>query len=322
MLGKMIDLHCDALYYAAVSKTYSLRSNGGHVSFEKMRAGGVSAQCFAIFTAAGEDADTHFPGPYEFYKAAVAAYDRELKANSDLIRPALCAADIKNNEKDGKLSAILTVENAIPLEGRIERLQEFFADGVRMMSFTWNQENETGYPNDAVPARNQRGLKPFGLECLSKMNELGIIADVSHLSEGGFWDVVRHSKKPFAASHSCARALCGHPRNLTDEQLRAIGDSGGVSGVCYVPEFLRPGSRHTTAEDVVRHIRYIHNVAGREAVAIGSDFDGFTDSVEWTDCSGCRQLREELNRYFPASDVDRICGGNFLRVLREVSPGE
>ena len=124
----MIDLHCDALYYATVSNTYSLRRNNGHVSFEKMAVGRISAQCFAIFTAAGEDSDLHFAGPYEFYKASVAVYNRELKSNEDLIRPALKVEDIEKNQKCGKLSAILTVENAIPLEGRIDRLDEFFAD--------------------------------------------------------------------------------------------------------------------------------------------------------------------------------------------------
>lgn len=317
----MIDLHCDALYYATVSNTYSLRRNNGHVSFEKMAVGRISAQCFAIFTAAGEDSDLHFAGPYEFYKASVAAYNRELKSNEDLIRPALKVEDIEKNQKCGKLSAILTVENAIPLEGRIDRLDEFFADGVRMMSFTWNQENETGYSNNAQQALNQRGLKAFGIECLTKMNELGIIADVSHLSEGGFWDVVRYSRKPFVASHSCARVLCDHPRNLTDAQLRALGDAGGVVGVCYMSDFLRAGSQYTTIADIVHHIRYITNVAGIDTVALGSDFDGFENGVELIDCSGSLQLQEMLNRYFPADDVDRICGENFLRVMCDVSMG-
>jgi len=155
------------------------------------------------------------------------------------------------------------------------------------------------------------------MECLDIMGKLGIIADVSHLSEGGFYDVTRH-KRPFAASHSCARALCDHPRNLSDGQLRALSDCGGIVGLSLVPSFLVPGSSLAGAEDVLRHALHIKNVAGIEAIALGSDFDGFSDENEISDCSRYPLLIRALEKEFSSREIEKICYSNALRVFRDV----
>ena len=154
---------------------------------------------------------------------------------------------------------------------------------------------------------------------VAKMDELGMVIDTSHLSEGGFWDIVKHGKKPFVASHSCARALCDHRRNLTDEQLRALGEKGGVCGVNFYDNFLHePEDGYTTVEDIVRHAKYIADKAGIDAVALGSDFDGISSKLEFGDFGGMGMVVDALAKSFSSADVDKICHGNALRVFEEV----
>ena len=220
------------------------------------------------------------------------------------------------NARSGFLSSILTIEDGVELDGKLDRLDTVYADGVRMMALTWNYENCIGYPNSPDPFEHtRRGLKPFGFEALEKMNELGIIIDVSHLSEAGFFDVASHSKKPFIASHSCCRALKDHSRNLTDTQLRTLADAGGVVGVNFYDVFLGDRGGMTAIEDIVRHLLYLRDRAGIESLAFGSDFDGIESTLEFRDYSGFPQILRALEAYFTDDEIDRICHGNFLRVF-------
>ncbi len=169
------------------------------------------------------------------------------------------------------------------------------------------------------------GLKPFGLEVVERMNELGIVVDVSHLSEGGFWDVAHISNKPFAASHSCARVLCGSSRNLTDAQLRALADKGGVCGINFLSRFLHDPvgnpeqDDYTAVEDVTRHLRHMKNVAGVEALAIGSDYDGISSKLEWDDWSGTEYLLHGLETIFTPEELEKVCWKNALRLFRDAA---
>lgn len=312
----MIDLHCDTLLKCMENKDHRLRRNNGHIDLERMRRGGLNAQCFAVYVPTHEE-DMGL-APMDYYREAAALFHREMAANADLIAPALTAGEIVRNMDNGKLSAILTVEDAVALEGDIRRLDEFWADGVRMASFTWNYENSLGWPNSTDPDEMKKGLKEFGFACLERMNELGMVADVSHLSEGGFWDIVRHSKKPFAASHSNARTLCDHSRNLSDKQLRAIGESGSLVGVNYCADFLREGCEYSAVSDIVRHLDYMRHRAGIDAVALGSDFDGVSCELELSDCSCLPRLTDALESTFTDGEIDKICRTNVLRLFRDV----
>ena len=238
--------------------------------------------------------------------------------NADLIRQVRCIADIEQNVKDGKMSALLTVENGVALDGKIERVQECYDRGVRMIGLTWNYENSVGFPCSDDPELHKLGLKPFGLEVVSKMDELGMVVDVSHLSEGGFWDVVKHGKNPFMASHSCARALCDHRRNLTDEQLKALANKGGIVGVNFENSFLRKGSKKTDVADVIWHMKHMVNVGGIDMVALGSDFDGIDDNLNFKDYAGLPQVVDAIEKEFGAAACDKICHGNALRLFKEV----
>ena len=250
----IIDLHCDTIV-ECVTNGAGFRSGNGHISLDKLSAGGSLAQCFAIWIPTGKAAERHHVAGvdyYDYYKTAKKFFFKAMEENSDLVRQARTVSDIEKNKADGMLSAILTVEDSIFVEGKMERIDEMKEDGVRMASLIWNNENCMGYPNRRDFTEHMMGLKPFGYDAIRKMNEYGIIVDVSHLNEGGFWGVAKTSTKPFAASHSCARALCDHPRNLTDEQLKAIGEAGGVVGVNFYDSFLNEnGGGHTTIADIV-----------------------------------------------------------------------
>lgn len=314
---RIFDLHCDTLLDMYL-KNKSLSDCDGHINLDKLKKGGALVQCFAAFLpthAAAEESGVTLP-PYKLFCAMADLFDAQMAAYPDEIAPAKSFADIKRNANDGRVSAVLTLEDTVLLEGKIERVDELYRRGVRMAALTWNYENSLGFPNSQDPAQHARPLKDFGFEAVSRMNELGIIVDVSHLSEGGFWSVAGHSKRPFAASHSCARALCGHSRNLTDAQLRAIAEHGGVCGVNFYSAFLT-GSSCTANADIVRHMQHIKNAAGIEAVALGSDFDGIDCELELRDYSHLDELIAAMSRAFTDDEIDLILNGNALRVFKD-----
>lgn len=318
---KLIDLHCDTLDKITRSNgTIGLRSGDCAINLEKMKQAGAMVQFFAIWTRSHsrlESVGLSMP-PYEYFNWVYRSYLKELDANADIVAPAFSYADILRNREKGLVSSMLSVEDSVPLEGTLERVEEFYAKGIRMMGLTWNWENSLGYPHSAETEKMQLGLKAFGIDAVRRMEELGIIIDVSHLSDGGFWDVVKHTKVPFVASHSCCRSLSDESRNLTDKMLRIIGDRGGVCGINFCSRFLRQGSRCTTIDDVIRHARYAADVAGIDAVALGSDFDGISNEMEFKDYTGMPVIAEKLNQFFVADEVDKICWKNTLRVIREV----
>lgn len=321
MQRKLIDLHCDTMDKVARSNgATGLRNGDCDINLCKMQKSGAMAQFFAIWTR------THNAlqragltlSPYEYVQWVYACYQKELLANADIIAPAYACGDILRHQEKGLMSSILSMEDAVALEGKLERVDAFYQMGVRMMSLTWNWENSLGYPQSSDPEKMRLGLKPFGIDAIRRMEELGIIIDVSHLSDRGFWDVAKHTRVPFAASHSCARALCEEGRNLTDEMLRVIGDRGGVCGVNFYAGFLKKGSKYASAEDIVRHAKYIANVAGVDTVALGSDFDGINTEVEFRDYAGMPLLIDGLCRVFTEDEVEKICWKNTLRVIHDV----
>ena len=280
------------------------------------------AQCFAIFVPTHEAAARDGVGapPQVYFDEALRRFREEIEANEDVIRPALTASQIERNFAQGKMSAVLTVEDGVTIDGRLENVDRYAQLGVRMVALTWNYENCLGFPNSEDPALNARGLKPFGRDAVRRMNELGIAVDVSHLSEGGFWDVARVSQKPFVASHSCAKALCGHRRNLTDEQLRALAEKGGVCGVNFMAQFLHEdqSDSRSTIRDVMANLVHIKNAAGIDVLAIGSDYDGIGSTLEWGDWSGSRMLVDAMQAYFTDDEIEKICWKNALRTFRDI----
>lgn len=320
MKKPIIDLHCDTI--SETMQGARLRDmEGTHINLFKLKEGGSLVQCFALFIRTNRQLDRFGLKctPYEYYKLIHKAFVDQMEANADMITQVRSYDEIMAGKDSGKLMALLTIEDSACVEGKIENFDEFYKDGVRLMSLTWNYENCIAFPcsKDNI-AHHTKGLKPFGFESIEKMNDLGIIIDTSHLSERGFWDVVETTKKPFVSSHACARALCGHQRNLTDWQLKALAEKGGMVGINFCGGFLEDDNwKDSKIETVVKHMRHIANVAGVEALGWGSDFDGIDEELEWKDASGMPILVDALSPYFTDDELDKICYKNFLRVLKD-----
>lgn len=209
------------------------------------------------------------------------------------------------------------------LKGNPYVVRSLYQLGVRMLTLTWNFENEIGYPNTIVKAKDydpsrHYGLKPEGIEIVREMNRVGMIVDVSHLGDDGFWDVVKYCDGPLVASHSNARAVCNHTRNMTDDMIRALADKGGVMGLNFCGDFLNPNGK-SRVEDMVRHAKHIINVGGSDILGLGTDYDGIDGDLELDHCDKMPLLAQEMERQgFSTQQIEKIFHGNVLRLYREV----
>ena len=319
---KVVDMHCDTigeLWKAEkAGKPISLRSNSLHIDLEKMQKGDYLLQNFAMFVFLGREKD-----PLVNVLEMIDVYNRAMAENADSIGSVLNYEDIEKNRAAGKLSGMLTIEEGAVLKGNPYVVRSLYQLGVRMLTLTWNFENEIGYPNTIVKAKDydpsrHYGLKPEGIEIVREMNRVGMIVDVSHLGDDGFWDVVKYCDGPFVASHSNARAVCNHTRNMTDDMIRALADKGGVMGLNFCGDFLNPNGK-SRAEDMVRHAKHIINVGGSDILGLGTDYDGIDGDLELDHCDKMPLLAQEMERQgFSTQQIEKIFHGNVLRLYREV----
>ncbi len=259
---------------------------------------------------------------WELFEKVHSYYEEQLKNSENIVAPVLCKGDIEQNSKAGKISSMLTIEDGVLLEGEIERLHKVFDMGVRLITLTWNFENSIGYPCSDDLKKNAMGLKDFGIDVVREMNNLGMLIDVSHGSEKLFFDVCKYSDKPFVASHSCAKSLCGHRRNLTDLQLKELGNKGGVVGVNFEKSFLRDDGEPATFDVIIKHLLYMKSKAGIDALGFGSDFDGIEDNGELINYSGFEKLFERMQNHFTDDEIDKISHENALRLINEILPSK
>ncbi|MCF0114284.1 MAG: membrane dipeptidase [Erysipelotrichaceae bacterium] len=325
---KVIDMHCDTISILYHRPELNLRDNDLNISINKMLQGDYLAQCFAMFIPLKSTNNA-----FETCNEMMDVYFREIEKNKDLINYALTGTEIEENLKKGKMSSILTIEEGGTTKGNLAFLHTFYRLGVRMMTLTWNFENELGYPNvhavkpdgskdTTIP--EERGLTPTGIEIIKEMEKIGMIIDVSHLSDGGFWDVINHTTKPFVASHSNARSVCNHVRNMSDDMILALAKRGGVMGINYFADFLEvPPADKTgfmsTVDNMVKHINYIKNLAGIDVIGLGSDFDGISQNLEMKDCSMLSMLENRLKEEgYTTEEIEKIFYKNVLRVFKEV----
>lgn len=319
------DLHSDTLLECLLQGC-SLRENNCMIDALKLRRGEALLQCFAAFIPTHDAAERSgiTDDGYTIYKKMAALLKQELKKNEDLLLPVLKAEDMDAACAAGKTGAMFTVEDmGAVLDGHAERLEEAYQDGVRLMSLTWNYINCLGYPNSTEAKIMEQGLTPFGIETIAHAEALGMALDVSHLSDGGFYDVARYAKKPFAASHSCCRALCPHPRNLTDEMLRILADKGGVVGINYYGSFLAPGEPKNVNEAMIAdHLERMLSVGGEDLPALGSDYDGMDSVLSWKDASGTQAIVRELEaRRISPRIIEKICYKNVRRFFGDTLTG-
>ena len=312
---RIIDMHCDTLIEGWRKPERSFYDGDTSINLKLLKENGSLLQFFAMYLSRNE---MKTMDSYDILKGIYGYYQTQMEKYSDIIKPVYSAQEVLENEEKGLLSSLLTVEDGVFIDGKIERVREVYDMGVRLITLMWNFENSIGFPCSDDPEAHLKGLKPFGIEVLEKMNELGMIIDVSHMSEGGFYDVAKCSKKPFVASHSCARALCSHRRNLTDDQLRTIGNAGGIVGVNFECSFLKEGSNGATYDQIIEHLLYMRDKAGVDAVGFGSDFDGIDDNGELVNYGGFITLLERMEGKFTYDEIDKICRENALRVIKDV----
>ncbi|XTR38486.1 dipeptidase [Paraclostridium tenue] len=310
---KFIDLHCDTIdKLISIKEDDKLKINSHSVDIEKLIKGNCLAQTFALYVDIESCKE-----PYKHCMNMANKFHKEVNLNDDLISLATNYKEIIDNEKRGKISALLSIEEGAVLEGDIENLNKFYNLGVRMMTLTWNHENEIGYPH-IRSEYSSKGLKDFGIEVVNKMNELGMIVDVSHLSDAGFYDVAKISKTPFIATHSNARKITNHSRNLTDDMIKTLANLGGVTGINFCSAFIGYTPK-TMIKDMVNHIKHIRNIGGIDVIALGSDFDGIGCEVEIKDASEMGKLAMQLEREgFKTEEIEKIYHKNALRVIKDV----
>ncbi len=329
---KTVDMHCDTVSELwkreQAGEKISLLDCDCHINLRKMKQGDYLLQNFALFVNMEACAD-----PWEHVQELFALYERLMKENAGLIVPVTCTEEIERNRLSGKMSALLTVEEGGVCKGSLEKLDILYSQGVRMLTLTWNYQNELGSPNidrkkkptlqDTFVPNVSDGMTEMGFAFVERMEELGMIVDVSHLSDAGFWDVARRAKRPFVASHSNARQICPCVRNLTDEMIRALAEKGGVTGLNFCADFLTKAQENTpnpgTVEAVVRHAKHIVKVGGMECLGLGSDFDGIDTHAELPGADAMERLWHALVKGgFTQDQADAVFGGNVLRLYREV----
>ncbi len=303
----VVDAHCDTL---SVLGDQRLRKNMGHVDIERMQMAGITVQFFAVFVAPvyrGRELAMALEQIDKFY--------RELESDPD-IKPVRCVRELKDCITRGHQAAVLSVEGGDVLCGSIAVLRMLYRLGVRCLTLTWNYRNDLADGVGEISSNG--GLTDFGRLVVKEMNDLGMLIDVSHLSEKGFWDVLKISTKPVIASHSNAQAICNHPRNLNDKQIEALAAKGGVMGLSFVPQFVDPN--HPCLSRYLDHMDHIVNLAGADCLGFGSDFDGVDKTIEgMEDVSRFTSLYQGLkNRGYCETDVEKILGQNFLRVIKNV----
>lgn len=317
----VIDLHCDTLTREEVREK-GLYQNHLHLNLKKMNEGQYRMQTFAIFLKTA-----NYAHPFSEAKKYVSLFKEQMEENRNLIGQVFEYADILNHRANKRMSALLSLEDGEMLEGKEENLDYFDEQGVRMITLTWNYPNSIGYPNVRMDASGKvldfgpdekNGLTDFGIALIRKMNESGIIIDVSHLSDAGFYDCIRYSTKPIVASHSNSRAICPVSRNLTDDMIVKLKENGGVMGINYCPDFVS-SSRVNQIPDLIRHINHIRDVGGIDVIALGSDFDGIPTPIGMSDCTRTLALKEVLVKEgYGQEEIEKIFYKNFLRVFRKV----
>lgn len=310
---KIFDTHCDALLKLQIAKRNTLfdgemldyrKSNDLETNFERLQAGGVKVQFFAIFI------HPEFPSDEKWQHALeqVDLFYSEILGKNPFMKHIKEWKDIDQLKPD-EIGAVLTLEGADAFGNDLTKLRHLYRLGVLSIGLTWNNANLCA---DGVGDPRGAGLTVLGKEVVCLNNEHHVFTDVSHLSIKGFWDVMDLAKYPIA-SHSNARSLCDHPRNLNDEQIRAMFTNNGMIDVVFAPQFINKDSEQATISDLVRHIDYLCSLGGIQQVGIGSDFDGISSHITGLgNASEFPNLINELQKQYTETEVEGFAYRNFL----------
>ncbi|EMS71064.1 dipeptidase [Ruminiclostridium cellobioparum] len=308
----IVDAHCDTI--TTIMKCgEGLRKNNCHIDISRLKNYDSYVQFFAAFISPEH-------AKMGALKRTLSIIDRlyqEIENNKQDIMLCCNYNDMEDAFAGRKIAAVLTIEGGEALEGSLASLRMLYKMGVRGMTLTWNYRNQIA--DGVIDGISGGGLTPFGRDVITEMNRLGMLIDVSHISEAGFWDVINLTAAPIIASHSNSKKLCSHPRNLTDEQLLALKKNGGVTGLNLYPVFLNDGGK-ASIKDALSHIEYIVALTGEDTLGLGSDFDGIESTPEGLEGVQCYSnlLNELLKLNYSEGLVKKIAGENFIRVIKSV----
>lgn len=332
------------------------------VDFPRIKEGDVDAVFFAIYTGQRTLTQENYNKAYQMANRMIDSVMNAVNRNQDQVALAISAENIMNYVSKGKTAICMGLENGFPIAKEIKRVKEYYDKGIRYMTLCHTSDNDICDSSTEKIQKDDNGLSVFGCEVVKEMNRLGMIIDVSHVSDSTFYDVLSVTKAPIMASHSSVRAVCNHPRNLSDDMIRALAANGGVIHICILGDYIVPEDTNSInyqkleelrkkyndwqykdeaerreawraydsinrnfppvlpfASDAVNHIDHVVRVAGIDYVGIGSDFDGGGALADCADISQFPAITAELiRRGYSQEDINKIWGGNFLRVFREV----
>ncbi len=313
----VLDSHCDTpsqIYRYGLDLAKD--NPNAHVDFPKLRQGGVDGAFFALYIPAEMDSEPD--RAFEYAQRLHHSVVKCVEANPSEAAFAVSEAQALENKRNGKFSVFLGLENGSPLGDSLERLEWFHNAGVRYVTLC-HSENNLICDSCAPSVKRWGGLSRFGREVVREMNRMGMLVDVSHISDEAFYDVLECSTKPVVATHSCCRSLADHPRNMTDEMIKELAAAGGVIQINFYPVFLDSGyeTANPSYRRIADHIDYVAELVGVDYVGLGSDFDGIEitpDGME--DISKFSLIFDELrSRGYSEGEIERIASKNFFRVM-------
>ena len=318
-----LDTHCDTPMFFPQGVDFGSRDKRILVDLHKMAEGHQDATIMVAYLPQPKIGETFsskvafdVAGPIEYADLIFDKIEELVSKNSRYLSIARTPADLYADKRQGRHSIMLGIENGLALNGQLQNLHHFAQRGIVYMTLCHNGDNDIC--DSARGCNTHHGLSQFGRQVVREMNRLGIMVDLSHAAEKSFYDALDISQQPIVCSHSSCRALCDHPRNLTDDQMRALAAKGGVMQVTMYPGFLVKEGE-ATVQDALRHLDHAIRIMGIDHVGIGTDFDGdggvrgFADASEMINFT--RQL---LARHYSERDIQKIWGGNFLRVMGQV----
>ena len=310
------DCHCDTLT-ELYNKNASLYENEQHFDIKRQIALGGGLQFCAIYVPTEV---FRYQGGLRYTLCLLDKYNQEIKKlheNGIDVLQVRTAEDAGNVLKH-KAATLLAIEEGGAIDGSLEALRCLYELGVRAMTLTWSNRNDIadGINEEATGS----GLTLFGKHVVAEMNRLGMLVDVSHISTAGFWSVIETSAKPIIATHSNAKSLCSHPRNLNDEQIKALAQNGGLAGITFAGQFLEEDWRNACIESVYKHIDYMLNLIGNDDhIGFGSDFDGISHPpYNIQGVQDYKPLIEYLSKYYSDETINKITHQNVINLLQKV----
>ena len=318
-----LDTHCDTPMFFPQGVDFGSRDSRILVDLHKMSEGHQDATIMVSYLPQPQQGETFtskvafdVAGPTEYADLIFDKIEAMVEKNKEFIGIARTPADLYANKQQGRHSIMLGIENGLAIDGQLDRLQHFAQRGIVYMTLCHNGDNDIC--DSARGNSTHQGVSAFGRQVIAEMNRLGIMVDLSHASEKSLYDALELSELPIVCSHSSCRALCDHPRNLTDDQMRALAAKGGVMQVTMYNGFLVKDGE-ATVQDALRHLEHAIEVMGIDHVGIGTDFDGdggvrgMANAAELINFT-----RLLLSRQCSEQDIEKIWGGNFLRVMSQV----